>query len=74
MIWICKHCGAQMYRVVNADQSAKATCTSCSQYADCAKCSSPSCGLTKCSPCQAKLEAGQIKPPTGTHIQQDEDP
>lgn len=63
-----------MYRVVNADQSAKATCSSCSQYADCAKCSAQECADTKCAPCQEKLERGTLKPPTGTHIQQDEDP
>jgi hypothetical protein len=62
----CFRCGAAMYRVVNKDQSAKATCTGCSQWIDCAKCSSPNCGDVKCLACYNKrpttLTPGAIVP------------
>ena len=48
----CLRCKAPMYRVVNADGAAKATCLRCSQWTDCAKCSK--CGVTRCLGCYNK--------------------
>ena len=45
-------CAAPMYRVMNADQSSKATCFRCSQWTDCAKCSK--CGHQNCLGCYNK--------------------
>lgn len=53
----CKRCGQIMYRVVRKTTSlqgsiatdAKATCTQCSQFTDCAMCSA--CKDTKCLSC-----------------------
>ncbi len=50
----CLRCGSTMYRVVNANQTAKATCTRCAQFVDCAQCSNPKCGDQKCLPCYNK--------------------
>ena len=50
----CLRCGAEMYRVVNAKDggSAKATCSRCSNWTDCAFC--PGCNeFVICPPCYA---------------------
>ena len=49
----CLRDNALMYRVVNPkDQSAKATCSRCCQYTDCAECSK--CKDTRCLGCYNK--------------------
>lgn len=45
-----------MYAHVGAD-GAKETCSGCSQYLDCAKCSNVKCGDTKCVKCYNKAYA-----------------
>lgn len=73
MNWTCKRCNFLMYAVVGPDGS-KATCSGCSQYLDCGKCSNPKCGDTKCLKCYNKARAGQAPPPGGAPIiPQDED-
>ncbi len=56
----CKRCGKPMYRVVNQDKTAKATCTRCNQYVDCAQCSG--CSDTKCLGCYNKAVTRVGKP------------
>jgi len=53
-----------MYAVVGQNGS-KATCSGCSQYLDCAQCSSPTCGDTKCLKCYNKALTGPAKPAAG---------
>lgn len=48
----CLGCKTPMYRVVNTDQSAKATCGRCSQWTDCAQCQK--CKVTRCLGCYNK--------------------
>jgi hypothetical protein len=73
MNWICRRCGKQMYAVVGAD-GPKATCSRCSQYLDCAKCSNPDCGDTKCLTCYNKSMAPGQKVAGGPPlVSQDED-
>lgn len=61
-----------MYAVVGPN-GPKATCSGCSQYLDCAKCSNAKCGDTKCLKCYNKALAGQ-KPAGGSPlVPQDED-
>lgn len=71
---ICSRDGAQMYRVVNQDQSAKATCSRCNQWTDCAKCSK--CGDTRCLGCYNKALSAAGKPAQirSEPIISDEDP
>jgi len=73
MTWTCRRCQAPMFLVVGAN-GAKATCSSCSQYLDCAQCSNKECGDTKCLKCYNKALAGGGKPTPGTPlVPQDED-
>ena len=48
----CLGCKVPMYRVVNTDGTAKATCARCGQWTDCAKCSK--CSVTRCLGCYNK--------------------
>ena len=64
MSWKCRRCSWDMFAVVGPDGS-KATCSTCSQYVDCAKCSNPECGDTKCLKCYNKALIGPKKPATG---------
>jgi ssDNA-binding Zn-finger/Zn-ribbon topoisomerase 1 len=61
----CLRCGSPMYRVQGKDGS-KATCAGCSQYVDCAQCSSATCGDTKCLRCYNKAllpgQPGRLTP------------
>ncbi len=50
MSWTCRRCQSPMYAYVGPNGS-KATCSSCSQYVDCAQCSATVCGDTKCLKC-----------------------
>ncbi len=70
---ICKRCGKPMYRVMNPDKSAKATCTGCTQYVDCAECSG--CHDTKCLGCynRATLAAGKPQEMRSEPIVNDEE-
>ena len=72
MTWTCRRCSFSMYAVVGPD-GAKATCSSCSQYVDCAKCSNPACGDTKCLPCYNRSLTTQKRPPGGPLVPQDEE-
>ena len=56
----CLRDKAPMYRVVNQDQGAKATCSRCCQWTDCAKCSK--CGDTRCLGCYNKELASFGRP------------
>ncbi len=47
----CLRCGAPMYQVVDPPSPPKATCSGCSNFVDCARCSNPKCGDTKCLRC-----------------------
>ena len=58
----CLRCASPMYRVVNQDKSAKATCSRCSQWTDCARCSGPTCGDTRCLGCYNKAVSAAGKP------------
>lgn len=62
MRWICRRCGWDMFSVVGT-AGAKATCSGCSQYLDCAQCSNPECRSTKCLKCYNK-DLTQTTPPT----------
>lgn len=55
---ICLRCksGSPMYQVVGQD-GAKARCSGCSQWVDCARCSSAACGDTRCLACYNKALA-----------------
>lgn len=68
----CLRCKSPMYRVVGKD-GAKATCSGCSQYVDCAQCSNPQCGDTKCVPCYNKNLAGPKKTSSPPIISQEDD-
>lgn len=71
--WICRRCGKPMYAVVGPN-GAKATCSGCSQYLDCAQCSNTNCGDTKCLKCYNKSLAGGPKPSGGVPlVPQEED-
>lgn len=72
MTWTCRRCSYSMYAVVSPD-GAKATCSSCSQYVDCAKCSNKDCGDTKCLPCYNKSLTVQKRPAGGPLVPQDEE-
>lgn len=72
MNWTCKRCAAPMYSVIGPN-GAKATCSSCSQYVDCAKCSNQLCGDTKCVPCFNKSLTAQNRPAGGPLVPQDEE-
>jgi hypothetical protein len=61
-----------MYAAVGPAGS-KATCSGCSQYKDCAQCSNPACGDTKCVPCYNKAVAGKRAPGKGPLVPQDEE-
>jgi hypothetical protein len=50
---ICLRCKSPMYQVVGVN-GAKETCSGCSQYVDCARCSNAQCGDTKCLSCYNK--------------------
>lgn len=67
----CFRCGSVMYRVVGT-AGAKATCTGCSQWVDCARCSSEACGDTKCLGCYNKtLKPAGAPKPSGPPLIQD---
>lgn len=68
----CLRCKSPMYQVVGPT-GAKATCSSCSQYVDCAQCSNPQCGDTKCLPCYNKAATGHQRPTVGLLAPQDEE-
>ncbi len=71
MTWTCRRCGSPMYAVVGQN-GAKATCSGCSQYLDCAQCSNQKCGDTKCVPCYNKPLTGK-RPASGPLVPQDEE-
>ena len=58
-----------MYRVVGP-AGAFATCTGCSQYVECAQCSSPSCGDTKCLKCYNKPKSKPVSGPIAPEDQE----
>lgn len=72
MTWTCRRCGSPMY-AVTGPTGARATCSSCSQHVDCARCSSPTCGDQKCLPCYNKSLTTQKRPPSGPLVPQDEE-
>lgn len=72
MKWICRRCGHEMYSVVAPD-GARATCSSCSQYVDCAQCSNKECGDTKCLKCYNKAVTGVKRPSGEPLVPQDEE-
>lgn len=61
-----------MYSVVGKN-GAKATCSGCSQYVDCAQCSDPKCGDTKCPGCYSKSLTPQKRTQGGPLVPQDEE-
>ena len=62
-----------MYSVVGPN-GAKETCSGCSQYLDCARCSNQKCGDTKCLRCYNRALAGPPGPAGGAPlVPQDED-
>lgn len=69
----CLRCKASpMYQVVGTN-GAKATCSSCSQWVDCAQCSNPQCGDTKCLSCYNKaLLPGRANQPSRGPLVSDE--
>jgi len=68
----CLRCKSQMYQVVGPT-GAKATCSGCSQYVDCAQCSNQKCADTRCLACYNKAVTGVRKPAGGPLLPQDED-
>jgi len=69
---ICLRCKSQMYQVVGP-AGAKAFCSGCSQWVDCAQCSIPRCGDTKCLSCYNKAVTGVKRPTVGLLAPQDEE-
>ena len=63
MTWLCRRCSKPMYAVTGPD-GPKAMCSGCSQYVDCARCSSAECGDTKCISCYNKAVAGEKLTPS----------
>ena len=53
----CLRCRAPMYQVISPPSPPKATCFGCSQFVDCARCSDPKCGDTRCIPCYNKARS-----------------
>ena len=72
MTWTCRRCGSQMYAVTSPN-GAKATCSTCTQYVDCAQCSNAKCGDTKCLSCYNKGVSGQKRPQGDPLVPQDEE-
>lgn len=66
----CLRCGSPMYSVVGPAGNL-ATCNGCSQYVACARCSSASCGDTKCLKCYNNVLTGP-KPKPSAPIVSDE--
>ena len=58
----CLRCRNLMYRVKNIDGTARATCTRCGQFVDCARCSNPACSDAKCLGCYNKTVSEQGRP------------
>lgn len=71
MTWKCFRCGYDMYAVVGLD-GAKATCSSCCQYVDCAQCSNKDCQNTKCLKCYNKMLAPKSPPKPSAPLISDE--
>mgnify|MGYP001566901413 CR=1 FL=1 len=72
MAWTCRRCGSPMYAVVGPN-GAKTTCSGCSQFADCARCSNVACGDTKCLKCYNKVLTGRKSSGGGPLVPQDEE-